>query len=165
MLYIIKIHILLMIIFLLNTSCVSVGIESPTIEKAESVSYKEPKNFVRFEQEPLDAAWKNSKNGNTISYLSECNGHSDPTYETIREGILSGLRDVNIEKQEMRKFNNRQAFISIVSGSVDGIPTKLKIIILKKDNCIFVITYVGLNPFYDEDEKTFNNFIEGFVVK
>ncbi|MCB9025907.1 MAG: hypothetical protein H6625_06290 [Bdellovibrionaceae bacterium] len=165
MLYIIKIYSLFLILFFFNTSCVSVGIESPTIEKSESVLYTEPKNYIKFEQEPLDAAWKNPKNGNTISFLSECNGHSDPTYESIRDGILSGLRDVKIDKQEMVTFNNRQAFISTVSGSVDGVPAKLNITILKKNNCIFVITYVGLNLYFEDDIKTFSDFMKGFNVK
>ena len=156
--------ILVLILSIANTNCVSVDIQAPQIERAQNVSYEGPSHFSSFEQNHLDAAWKNESNGNTISYLSECNSTSDPSHEAIRDGIISGLQDVKVNKQEMIPFNNRKALSSTVSGSVDGVPTDLQILILKKNSCIYVLTYVGLKEKFNDDLDDFNKFVRGFTV-
>ncbi len=146
----------------ITTGCVSVGVEEPSVERASDVHYASPQNFERFEQNHLDAAWRNNNNGNTISYLSECKGSSDPTHEAIRDGIITGLTDSSVLKQKMIPFNNRQALQSSISGTVDGIKTQFEIIILKKNNCIYVLTYVGLEKQFTKNKANFDKFVLEF---
>ena len=141
------------------------GIETPDVNKAENISFQEPVGFSSFEQEPLDKAWRNLKNGNTISFLTECKSSTDPSHKTIRDGIISGISEASIISQKMIQFNNRPTLDSIIKGAVDGIPTKMRILILKKDECIYTITYVGLDNYYDDDAPSFNKFIEEFKAK
>ena len=148
----------------INAHCVSVDIEGPHIEKSKEVSYQSPSHFTSFEQSELDAAWKNESNGNTISYLSECNSSSDPSHEIIRDGVISSLGKYKILQQQTINFNNRQALSSLVESDVDGISTKFKIVILKKNSCIFIITYVGLSEKFQDDLDDFNKFLQGFKV-
>lgn len=147
-----------------NTNCVSVDIMPPQVETSKEVNYKLPLGYVVFEQEPLDKAWKNIKNGNTISFLSECNGNSEPSPEAVRNSILTGLKEVQIKKEENFNFNKREAFRTWVRASLDGVPTEFQIVILKKNNCLYVITYVGMQKTYEEDLGVFNQFLKDFKI-
>ena len=146
----------------LQNGCVSVEVEEPKADKAENVKYQNPKGYESFENAPLDQAWKNNKNGNSISFLSECGNSNDPTLEKIREGILSNLGNTKIISETSLKFNGRNALNSTVSSSIDGVDTKSEILIFKKNSCIYVITYVALDPSFDEDLEVFQKFLLEF---
>ena len=146
-------------------SCVSVGIDKPKVQHSSSVEFMAPSSpFEKFEAKNLDSAWKNSKNGNSISYLSDCNTENDPSHEAILDGIVASVPHKKVLSSEMIQFNNRKALQAKVSGSVDGVETLFEVLVLKKNNCIYVLTYVGLNDSFKRDLSTFEKFKEGFKV-
>ncbi|MCB0392333.1 MAG: hypothetical protein KDD58_13655 [Bdellovibrionales bacterium] len=151
-------------ISIINSNCVSVGIETPQTTKAQNVIFKPPSYFSELVQPYLDAAWKNDANGNTISFLSECDSATDPTHETIRDGIIAGLRNSNILSNDYIPLSKRNALKSVVTGSVDGVKTKLEIVVLKKNNCIYILTYVGLQEKFNDDLDAFAEFLKEFKV-
>lgn len=149
----------------LTTSCVSIDVEDPKIRRAQGVEVSEPNPpFSPFAQNHLDKAWKDSQTGNTISYLTECSDLHDPSHRAIRDGILSGISNATITDEEMIPFNQRQALKSTVIGSVDGISTQFEILILKKNNCIYVLTYVGMKNQFLQTYDHFSKFKKGFFA-
>jgi hypothetical protein len=148
--------------FLLQSGCVSVEVEEPKAEKAENIKFINPKGYENYDNSPLDQAWKNNINGNSISFLSECGNANDPSLEKIREGIISNLGSTKIVSENSLMFNGRNALNSTVASSIDGVDTKLEILIFKKNSCIYVITYVALAPSFEEDFDIFQTFLREF---
>lgn len=146
------------------SSCVSIGVEEPKFTKDSQVMYEPPNGFLPVEQEHVDKAWKNINNGNSISFLSECTSQSDLPHTRIREGIISGLHNRLILKEEMIDFNKRKALISTLTGTVDGIDIKSEIVILKKNNCTYILTYIGIDEKFDINHLNFQTFLQGFKV-
>lgn len=148
---------------LIVSGCVSIDINKNTVKRAENVEYKDPAgSFEEFSSETLDKGWRNTENGNAISFVSDCENPSDPSLDSIESGVLSGLTDVNhvLEKREM--YNGRAAKHSVVTGKVDGIPSQIELMVFKKNNCIFVLSYVALVNTYEANKGNFQKFLEGF---
>ncbi|MCC7402979.1 MAG: hypothetical protein IT288_01145 [Bdellovibrionales bacterium] len=146
-----------------GVSCVSVRLAENEIKKAEGVRFSAPNgDFVAFTPDHLDAAWKNSKNGNSISFLSDCDEKSDPSLTSVQQGILNGLAKQEVVDSSYKPFNGRQALFTRVKGEVDGIPSQVQMVILKKNKCLYVITYVGLEAQFESNRADFENFVQGF---
>lgn len=148
------------------SACVSVNIgNSGNSQKSETVKYKAPgKPFEEFKTELVDNAWKNPKNGNSISFLSECNSAADPTLETIYKGLISSIDRAESQNKNNITYNGREALRSTVSGYVDGVQSKFDLLVFKKNNCTYILSYVATEKFFSENLGAFEKFTENFVV-
>ena len=53
--------------------CVSINVPQTKVEKSQSVEFKKPgSGFKKVSAEDVDAAWRSSKTGNSISFISDC---------------------------------------------------------------------------------------------
>jgi hypothetical protein len=110
----------------------------------------------------VDAAWKNPKNGNVISYLSDCQDPNDPPLEQIVAGVLGALTDLKYENEESPMVQGRESRRVLASGKVDGVPTEIDLLAFKRNQCIYILTYLGVKKTFSENHRDFGQFIEGF---
>lgn len=143
--------------------CVTVKLAGETGKKASNVELREPKKpFEKDSRPEVDAAWKNGRNGNVISYISDCNDPSDPPLNQILAGVLGGLTDLKTLKEETPIILGREGQRVHASGKVDGVPTEIDLLAFKRNHCIYILSYVGVKKSFPDDRTAFNQFIEGF---
>lgn len=149
---------------LLFTGCVTVNLgDGGKGQKAKGVEYMEPAApFAKESRDTVDAAWKNPKNGNVISYLSDCKDPSDPPLDHIVQGVLAGLSEVKVESTESPMIQGREARHVVAAGKVDGVPTGTELIVFKRNMCIYILTYVGVQKYFSENRAAFTQFASGF---
>lgn len=152
-----------LVILLATSACVSVGISQSDIKRAKGVQLAAPSSpFQEIALEDVDRSWRNPKNGNTISYLSDCENPYDPSLEAIEYGIVSGLSEKTKVSTREEMYNDRASRQSIFKSKVDGIPSQVNLMVFKKNGCIFVISYTAVEKFYDLDVQQFDQFLKGF---
>lgn len=145
------------------TSCVSVNIGPKGAQKSEGVTYNSPGSpFKQLENARADGAWLNSDNGNSISYLSTCNDPADPSLETAAREMVADLKDLQTIKSEVTTFNGREALDNEVEGKVEGVSTRIRSMIFKKNGCLYTISMVGITKTFDQDRSRFAEFLKGF---
>lgn len=86
----------------------------------------------------------------------------DLPLEGIQQSMLYGIDSIKILKSVTMTYNEREALNSVVEGKVDGVDTKLELMILKKNRCTYMISYVALAKAFESDNKTFQNFLKSF---
>lgn len=132
---------------------------------SSDIKFHEPSPpFVSTSFSLVDRSWKNPGNGNSISFLSECQNHTEDSLQSIQSGILQGIQNLSIESSEYRLFNERQALFTLAKGEVDGLVSKLALTIFIKDSCLFVLSYVAADSTFAANHADFNEFLKGFVV-
>lgn len=145
------------------TNCVSVGLSGGKVARAKSVQARPPgAPFQDADGENLDHVWKNPRNGNSISYLSECTDTTDPDLETVQQGILRSVQKLQIISSDTIEYNDREALHTHARGKVDGVGTDMELLIFKKNGCIYTLNYVGVSKHFDSNQKTFAEFIKTF---
>jgi hypothetical protein len=143
--------------------CVSVSFGPKEPKRARDVRYTAPgRPFAPDQREEVDAAWKNAANGNLISFISDCQDDSDPTLDAIVEGALDGLADMKIESTQSPRVQGREGRRVLAAGKVDGVPSKIDLLAFKRNRCIYIVTYVGVQGSFSADHQAFDAFIEGF---
>jgi hypothetical protein len=157
-------HLIYFLVLLLG-ACVSVNIPTSSSVKAEGTTYTEPTApFKPIKPQQLDKVWLSEKTGNTISYLSECENAMDPSLKQIEGESLSALGKLKIESSINANFNNRESLLTTASGDVDGIPAKIKLVIFKRNNCSYTLTYAGIEKNFSAELSNFDRFVESFKV-
>lgn len=150
---------------LLLSGCVTVKFGGAETQRANGVHVNEPaRPFERQSRDDVDAAFKNPRNGNVISYLSDCKDPSDPPLDNIVAGVLAGLTDLKTEQREETSMLGREARRVQASGKVDGVPSAIDLIVFKRNQCIYILSYVGVKSSFAENRSDFVKFIEGFKV-
>lgn len=154
---------LLCIMMLSMGGCVSVQLGGSKSIRAKGITYTKPDSrFEKASADNVDEIWRNPRNGNAISYLSECGDSSDPSLISVEQGVLSGLYPYTYESQKDIMFENRAARRVSVKGVVDGVPSLVDLLIFKRNNCLYILSYVGLEQHHQEDLKVFDRFTQGF---
>ncbi len=144
-------------------SCVSIDISKNNVKKAQGVNFRPPDlPFKKIESDDIDVGWRNDKNGNTITVLSDCENPYDPSLANIEEGVVSGLQELKKINSKESMYNGRASRQSVFTGTVDGIPTKINLMIFKKNNCIYVLSFLALIQHYNHDEAKFQTFLQRF---
>lgn len=149
--------------FLLS-GCVTVKMANDgTGKRAEGVLFAEPKKpFQAEDRKEVDAAWKNPKNGNLISYVSDCADPTDPSLDQITNGILGGLSELKTDSEEAPMIQGREGRRVHATGKVDGVPSEIDLLVFKRNHCIYILTYLGVKKAFAEDRTAFGKFVEGF---
>jgi len=155
-------YIFLVLITAFLSSCVSVQLGPDKPKSATGVKFTPPTPpFVPFDNDAIDSGWKNTSHGTSISYKSVCNGPDLPL-ESIQETMLIGIENMKILKSARIPYSQREALVSVAEGKVDGVPTKMQMLILKKNYCTYMLSYVALIKSYEKDVLKFQHFLNSF---
>lgn len=144
-------------------ACVSVNLGPKPGERSKGVDYRAPASPYEFLKDTrADGAWQNKSNGNSISYFSTCNDPADPALETVSRELFNELKDIRTIKQESSNFNSRESLEMEVEGKVDGVPTRIRALMFKKNGCTYTLSHIGLPKGFDADRRMFDDFLRSF---
>ncbi len=129
----------------LGTSCVSVNIGASKVEKSSGVKFVEPESgFKVFKSARADGAWNRHLTGSTIAYQSACGDTSETTLESLAEDLFSDFENKKQYKAERIPFDSREALDVETEGKVDGVITRVRAVIYRKNQCTYILTFVTL---------------------
>ena len=144
-------------------ACVSVKIPSGVGTPAKDVKYTAPAApFKEIKVTSGDKAWLSGSTGNTISFLSDCNGSADPSLQQLEGESLVVLDKLKILQTQAFEFNGREAQRTQAQGEVDGVAVKTEIIVFKKNGCNFTLSYGGVAKSFESEKQHFEKFVESF---
>lgn len=155
------------------TACVSVNIGPGKTEKSDGVSFVAPGgSFKKVDNKRADGAWNNGATGSTIAFQSNCGDSADIALESIAEDLFAGFEDSKELKNERVPFDGREALDREIEGKVDGVMTRVRAVVYKKNKCSYVLTFVALTKTLVADNKRkaaingdvaeFERFAQGF---
>lgn len=154
---------LLPVLLFTSTACVTVNVGNRDAQKADGVRFKQPdSSFEEYDDKSVDRAWRNRTNGNTISFYSECGDPGDPPLDQVVNGVLSGLNRIKIEISETTEIQGREARHVLASGHVDGVATRIELNVFKRNQCLYILSYVGVDQKFDENRTNFAKFVKEF---
>lgn len=134
----------------------------------------------RISDSSLQVAWHHSTDSAVIQARGECEEHGDssledftdhqridyssweiveePTGETDAEG-----RPRTRPKQYYTTIAEREALRTTVRANLDGGEVMIEYVVLKKDGCLFDLTYIAVPTAFDSHTPAFEQVIDGFA--
>lgn len=151
---------------LFGSGCVSVSLPKSQAKKSDRLVFGyQPKSFEIQDQQNVDVAWKNTSNGSIISALSECDSGIDPTLESLKSEVLSGLEQEEVLLDKKVQAFEREGLRYAVRGKVDGAAFLVDLLIVKRDGCSFVMSYVVNPKTYPQEVNEFEKWLNSMRLK
>ncbi len=146
--------------------CVSVDIASnKKTQKSNFVQFSTPPvPFEEIKTESGDKTWLSGKTGNTISFLSECNSPAEQTLEELLKDSVSFINNKKSISTSTQMFNQRSALHSRLTGNVDGVDVEIYMILFRKNQCSYILSYGGTQRNFENEFLVFKKFLEDFRV-
>lgn len=130
--------------------------------------------------EGLQAVWQHSTDPAIISVHGECEDHGDSDLEDFTdhqridyskwEIVQEPTGELDAEgrprmrpRQYYTTIADREALRTLVRANLDGADVTIEYVVLKKDGCLFDITYVAVPEAFDQHTGEFEKVIEGFA--
>ena len=156
----------LFLIAVFSSGCVSVSLGPKPAERSKAFRFQSPGgDFKEVKIEDMDRTWRSTSTGNTISIKTSCDEAGDPSLTYLRGLLFEGIDQLKITLNELTTYNGREALHSIAQGRIDGIETGIELMIFKKNNCSYTLSYIGVKDRFEKDRSTFQNFLNGFGVE
>jgi hypothetical protein len=117
--------------------------------------------WTRVSLSGANLAFRNAAGG-SILINATCEGISDVPLDVLANQALFGVEQKLEQGRELFTLDGRAALRTRLTGSLDGVPVALDLVVMKKDNCTYDLELVaGEREFSDRDQE-FWRFVQGF---
>ena len=145
---------------ILMVSCVSTILQEKAPTFSKEIQFKDPQSTFKKVNSSVYPAWKNSKTGNVISLVSECDENYLGTLSGLHQLIIGSIEEPKTTKQESISFKQKPALLYVTEGQLDGQPIAIRSISFKRKNCGYVSSLSGRAASLAADQKSFDDFNE-----
>ena len=126
----------------------------------DSSYHVDPPNnhWVELPPTPADRAWRNPKQESTIYVNSNCGQYFED--RLLKDSLLSltrGLPIVDTILTEEMRIANRKALFQIIDSELDGVPVRLAMVVVSKNNCLYDFLYIAPPKYFSEGIAHFMN--------
>ncbi|GBD38198.1 hypothetical protein HRbin37_00443 [bacterium HR37] len=112
-----------------------------------------------------DIAFWNEALKATITVNSTCNERiGNEPLNNLVDSLLVGFSDKELERKEEVTVSGQRAIDTVYRGKVKDTYVKLNIVVLKKDNCVYDLTYASLPESFDLGIGEFREFVSQFRI-
>jgi hypothetical protein len=110
-----------------------------------------------------DKAWFNDHLGASIYTDSNCG----PRYQEERIEDLStewtvGFRNLKLLKEDYVTVGDRQGILRVQSGTLDGVPVQLGLLVANKNACNYDFVYISPPPVFEQGWDAYQAVYSGF---
>ena len=113
----------------------------------------------------VDIAFIYPQDESTLLINSQCNEVQDVPLRALLGHLLIGFTEQKIVDEKLISFSEREALIQTIEAKLDGVSRKFKILVLKKDGCVFDIVLATTPMSFGGHEQVFDSLMQHFDAK
>ena len=124
-----------------------------------------PRDWTRVNIKGGDLAFRNALYNATITVDSTCSPNkSQYSLEVLSESLLIGIQNKEIQATKIMTVDSQPAMYRVYNGEFGGVPIKIVVVVFKKGNCIYDLTYASSAESFSRGKMGFDDFIHRFRV-
>ena len=112
--------------------------------------------------EGTQVAWHNESIGSMIQVRSQCDEHGDSDLQSFTDHLRIDTEEWQIVQERYFRLVGRQALRTTVKFQLDGLPVHAELIVLKKNGCLFDLSYVSPPRAFEAGIADFDQVVAGF---
>lgn len=110
----------------------------------------------------IQVAWRHAREPSIIQVRSQCDEHGDSDLASFTDHLRIDFTDWKIIEQRSLQLVRREALRTRVSAKLDGAPIQMELVVLKKNGCLFDLSYISVPRSFDAGLADFDRVVEGF---
>jgi hypothetical protein len=100
--------------------------------------------------------------GGTIVANATCAGIKDLPLDVLTRQELFGVEQKQEKRREVVTLDGRAALRTQWTGTLDGVPVAMDLVVLKKDACTYDLALVSAEEVFPARDEDFWRFVTGF---
>ncbi|AKU90512.1 hypothetical protein [Vulgatibacter incomptus] len=108
-----------------------------------------------------DLAWA-GPDGELLAVNAVCQEHGDPSLKVLTDHLLMGFENRRIREREEVRLAGRSALRTRAEAQMDGVPVELELTVLKKDGCVYDLTYLASPSRFDARLGAYRAVLKSF---
>ena len=112
-----------------------------------------------------DAAWVHEKSHASLMVNALCEGSEDAPLTALTNHLLFGTTDREFIKQEEVMVSRRAGLETTANFKLDGVPRRMKALVVKKDGCVYDIVYAAPPESFDQGLAGYDSVRANFDVQ
>jgi hypothetical protein len=117
---------------------------------------------LRTKMPELQVAWIHPGYAGVIEIHATCNEQGDSSLEQYTDHLRIDWTDWTVESQASERIVEREGLRTIVTATLDGVPRKNELVVVKKNGCLFDLRYSANPERFDQGRKDFERVVGGF---
>ena len=177
-----------LLVLALSSCSTLVGNVKPIDQKSQQYSISEPSAHIwqkidpttlvsdkakfdptssTYSSEVTDLTFQSKKTAGIISLNSSCRqGRAEEKdLDLITRELLLGITHVTLRTDESISIQNTPAMQTTVQGKIAGALTRIRTVVLSKDECIYDLMYVSTPEQFKVHEDDFNRFVSSLRLR
>jgi hypothetical protein len=123
-----------------------------------------PPGWRLVHQEGTSVGFFSEEVGGVIEANATCRDDADAApLGALTRQLLIGYTDRNVESQQTVPLDEREALRTRVTAKLDGVPMTLDLYVMKRDGCIFDLSYAAPPAAFTRGSDDFGRFVDGFA--
>ena len=114
--------------------------------------------WIEVSQTPADRAWRNAKLNSLIYVKANCGNYFED--RNLEDSLLSLTRGLNVNNPintESIIISGRKGLFQVQDSEVDGVPLRLGILVVSKNNCLYDFLFISPRKHFAEGIGDFMN--------
>jgi len=125
---------------------------------------------------PLDGAWREvHREGSAVGFFSDaagavievnvsCRDDADAApLPALTHHLLIGYAERALREEERVPLAGREALHTVVDARLDGVPVSLDLYVMRRDGCVFDLSYAAPRERFAGARAAFARFVRGFA--
>lgn len=115
-----------------------------------------------------DAAYQARDTGAIISINSACRAQKNPSPVSLRDSsqlLVMGMTDITFEERKNIAIQDRPALETTIQGKMNARPTKIRTVVVQKNDCLFDLMYIARPEVFSHHEDDFRRFLLSLRLK
>lgn len=115
-------------------------------------------------QEGASVGYYSDAVGGVIEANATCRDDADAApLPALTRQLLIGYTERHVEEQKTVPLDEREALRTRVSAKLDGVPMTLELYVMKRNGCIFDLSYAAPPDAFPRGADDFQRFVGGFA--
>jgi hypothetical protein len=157
----------LLIALLLSINCKTIPIINGTIHTKYTIyHYGNISNKWRALHSPnADLALISKDDDASLMLYSKCKSKTDASLNDLASNLLLGMTEITAINNTNTYVSKREALVKTYSAKIDGIPRKIKILVVKKNECYYEVILASSIDSFNQYENEFDQIVKSFIIE
>lgn len=111
-----------------------------------------------------NAAWRHETLSAALLVNSHCEGVDDAPLDVLTRHLVMGWSDVTLGEAQPRTVAGRAALETMAEASLDGIPRRLRLLVVKKDGCVYDVVLDARPETFDAALPAFERLRDSLAI-
>jgi hypothetical protein len=121
-----------------------------------------PSNWSPVKLRDMDVTYVSNDSPHTIAINATCKDFEDAPLKVLTKHLLMGFTDRSVLEERTRPLDGRESLQTHIRAKLDGVPVELLTVVMKKNRCIYDITYVSPIGQYEQKLSAVESVLSSF---